>query len=140
MPIYWNGTPPTDAQKTMLAEWLAERPPNVRAVAERFDPWQVYRLTTTGQAVQFMGCDVGARNCGDTAVDVDRVTARVYAQHPISGPISGVEVFGIDPGEIEPWPDGVPFDPAGELGDMKVELICEHPGYNGVATIPDEPT
>lgn len=35
--------------------WLAERPPVVRAVAERFDPWSLYRHRKTGQIVMVCG-------------------------------------------------------------------------------------
>lgn len=30
---------PTPEQEAGLAEWLATRPPRIRAVAERFPPW-----------------------------------------------------------------------------------------------------
>ena len=35
----------------MWSDWVAERPDNVRAVAEKLNPWTLYRLKTTGQRV-----------------------------------------------------------------------------------------
>lgn len=121
MTVWWSGEEPTTEMNDAVAQWLAERPPAVRAVAERFNPWQVYRLRTTGQACRFVGCDVGARNCGEIMVDADRVTVRVNAQHPVLGPVlTGRQVFGIDPDDLEPWPDDVPFQPDGEV---EVEIL-----------------
>lgn len=92
----WND--PTDEQRDAWREWLADRPPSVRAVAERFDPWTVYRLKTTGQACQIQAFDESG-------------TVRAYCQHPGLGGISGVGVAGIDPDDFELWPDGEPHDP-----------------------------
>jgi hypothetical protein len=106
---------PTDEQRAQFKEWVATRPPKVRAVAEQFDPWTVYRLRTTGQDVQVIGFDVGARSCGDEYCgpecsrirghegdhDADGdVTVCIYAENPILGAISGVQVFGIDPRDL----------------------------------------
>jgi hypothetical protein len=42
---------PTPEQEKMWSDWVAERPDNVRAVAEKLNPWTLYRLKTTGQRV-----------------------------------------------------------------------------------------
>jgi hypothetical protein len=112
----WNE--PTEEQKIAYRAWLEERPAHVRAVAARFDPWTMYRLTTTGQRARFIGCDVGFLNCGESPCspscripsghggehsDVGRVTARIYAEHLELGPISGHGVLGIDPDDLAPW-------------------------------------
>jgi hypothetical protein len=78
----------------MVAEWnawLADgRPPIVRAIADRLPPWRWYRLTTTGQA------------CRVQAIAEDG-TVRIYAEHPVLGPITGVSVYGVNPDELVPW-------------------------------------
>ncbi len=111
---------PSEEQKKLWREWLEVRPERVRMVAQRFDPWTVYRLVSTGQRAQFLGCDVGALNCDQSACsgvcrlpsghpgDHDpegRVTARVYVEHPGLGEISGRQVSGIDPDDLTPWTD-----------------------------------
>jgi hypothetical protein len=42
---------PTAEQEASYAAWVAERPPAVRVIAERFTPWELYRLKTTNQRV-----------------------------------------------------------------------------------------
>ena len=81
---------PTDEQTAIWREWLAGRPESVRGVAERFRPWMLYRLTTTGQ------------RCSVIAFAEDG-TIRIQAEHPALGEISAVEVFGIDPETLVPW-------------------------------------
>jgi hypothetical protein len=88
-------TEPTDENRAAWAQWLDERPGHVRAVAERFDPWTMYRLTTTGQRCQVIGFHEAD---GDIPV-----TVYIYAEHRILGPITGVNVFGIDPADVVPW-------------------------------------
>jgi hypothetical protein len=110
---------PTKEQEQLWAEWLAERPDNIRRVAERFDPWTMYRLTTTGQRARFLGCDTGVTNCGETRCSTEtcrlleghkgdhdpigRVTVRIHAEHPTLGEITARGVFGIDPEDLVPW-------------------------------------
>lgn len=99
--------------------WLAERPEHVRAVAERFDPWTLYRLTTTGQRCSIIGfheVDVeaakqkGPDGCGVAAVPV---TAYIHVEHPQLGEISSHNVFGIDPDELVPWTEA--DEPAADM-------------------------
>ncbi len=119
---------PTEEQVVAWREWLDGRPDYVRQVAQRFDPWTMYRLTSTGQRCAFRGCDVGALTCSQSRCPDDacrlpaghegahaaigNVTVRIYAEHPDLGEISAVEVFGIGADELTPWPD--------EPGDPKV--------------------
>ena len=37
-------TEPTKRQERAWKKWVASRPPHIRAVAERFEPWSLYRL------------------------------------------------------------------------------------------------
>ncbi len=101
-------TDPTDEQIAAWDEWIAERPPEISEVAHhyRLDPWTMYRLKTTGQRCQLLAFS--------EAECVDDVTVRIYAEHAGLGPITGVEVFGINPRDLEPWD-----------GDARPEWVCE---------------
>lgn len=45
---------PDDERLAVWREWVAERPPEVRAAAEKIDPWTLYRMTSTGQRVRVL--------------------------------------------------------------------------------------
>lgn len=112
-----NWTDPTEEDRVFWQAWLDERPPVVRQVAERFNPWTMYRLTTTGQ------------RCAVLAF-ASSGTVRVYAEHETLGPVTGVEAFGIAPETLVPWD-----------GSARPEWIVEEiPGGqdlgNGYATAP----
>lgn len=79
---------PTEAQEKGFRKWVRSRPKKVRAVAERFDIWTLYRLKDTG----------------------DRVTLHAFANDGtvtviVSGRFNLVmferEVFGINPNDLE---------------------------------------
>ena len=82
-------TEPSDEALKAWQEWLDERPPNVRAVAERFPPWELYRMKDTGQRVTV------ASFYEDGTVSVD-VTGQFNAT------MFNSNVFGIDPANLEP--------------------------------------
>jgi hypothetical protein len=84
----------TDDMHAAWQEWLDERPPHVRVVAEKFNPWDMYRLTTTGQRVRILGFH---------ETEGDDVGVYIYAEHESLGPISGRNVFGIDPTTLVAW-------------------------------------
>jgi hypothetical protein len=80
----------TEEQKAGLAAWLAERPPQVRALAERFPPNQLFRLKTTGQIVS-------------TLAFAEDGTLRVLLDQKYNpAAIWSREVFGINPDDLEP--------------------------------------
>jgi hypothetical protein len=85
---------PTNEQRQAWQTWLDERPPHVKSVAGNFDPWAMYRLTTTGQRCQVIGFH---------ETENDGVTVYIYAEHETLGPMTGVQVFGIDPSTLVPW-------------------------------------
>jgi hypothetical protein len=39
---------PTAKEEAEWKEWVASRPAAVRAIAERFDPWTLYRMKSSG--------------------------------------------------------------------------------------------
>lgn len=94
--IRWNE--PTEEQRTEFEAWRDARPEHVRAVAKKFDPWTMYRLTTTGQRCRVIGFH-------ETSGDIP-VTVYIYAENPVLGEITGVNVFGIDPATVVPWTEG----------------------------------
>jgi histone acetyltransferase (RNA polymerase elongator complex component) len=61
---------PTPEQEAGWKQWVAAQPEAVRKVAERFDPWTLYRLKTTNHRVSivsFSGGTFSPLSCGKTA-------------------------------------------------------------------------
>ena len=79
-----------------LAAWrtyVADLPPAVRAIAERYDPWTLYRLKDTGQRVfllSFFDPDANGK-----------VTCRVAVTGEFNLVTHERAVFGIDPADLE---------------------------------------
>jgi hypothetical protein len=116
---------PSPKQLEGYREWCASRPPNVRVVAERFTPWELFRL---GQ---------------------HRVIVRSFHEEPdgsvslaviVSGEFNRVvierQVFGIDPAELTPCELPGPDEPVGvfltDRADIDVymaALKAAHPDH-----------
>ena len=88
-------TEPTPEQEAAYHVWVAERSPQVRAVAERFDPWSLYRLTTTGHRVIVKAFNEAADGS---------VTLRVGVHAQFNAVMFEYDVFGIPASELEPCP------------------------------------
>ena len=72
--------------------WVAERPPNVRAVAQKFNPWTLYLLTTTNHKVTIAVFD---------EEEDDRVTLRVNVVSEFNANLLHERrVFGIKPEDL----------------------------------------
>jgi hypothetical protein len=84
---------PTPEQRAAWDDWVASRPACVRRVAERFDPWSLYRLRTTGHRVTIYAFDEGEDGRVTLKVDVTSKFNRVAFER---------RVFGIDPDDLEP--------------------------------------
>ena len=82
---------PTAKQKRGWAKWVESRPPNVRAVAERFDPWSLYRMGSNRVTVQSFGEDKDGR-----------VTLTVGVSGDFNAVIFERSVFGVDPESLTP--------------------------------------
>ena len=84
---------PTDVQERGWREWVAERPANVRAVAERFDPWSLYLMKSSDHIVSVVS--FGEADDGEVTLTVN-----------VSGDYNVVlferEVFGVDPDDLVP--------------------------------------
>lgn len=97
--MYWPGYEPDAEKIAAWKAWLAARPPKVRAVAERFDPWTMYRHTVTHQRCQI-------QSFSEPKDLNEPVTVTAYVEHAAMGPIMGHGVFGIPPENLVPWVEG----------------------------------
>src|SRR5579872_7076548 len=84
---------PSPEQACAYRDWVRSRPEHVRVVAERFDPWSLYRLKETGHRVTIYSFSEGKDG---------RVTLTVN----ITGQFNAIDfdrrVFGINPDDLEP--------------------------------------
>lgn len=96
--------------------WVAERPPNVRAVAERFEPWSLYRMKSTGQRVTVVSFGEG---------EDGTVTLTVNITGQFNFTLFDRQVFGIDPDDLEPCDPPGPDEITGALlvEDAEVEAL-----------------
>jgi hypothetical protein len=132
---------PMESQERAWKKWVADRPDNVRAVAERFDPWTLYWHEKTKQRVFVIGFD---------EVEKPGQAVKVTLRVGVSGEYNLVtherQVFGLDPDELvecdlpkddeqlgsmdlpvevcksllNDYPDGIPQQ-------VWADLIAEHP-------------
>lgn len=80
-------TEPTQWQERAWAEWVASRPSRVRAIAERFDPWTLYQMQSTGQRVTV--CSIS---------EDGTVTVAVTGQFNLV--MFDRQVFGVNPNDL----------------------------------------
>lgn len=92
---------PTPEERAEFEAWLAERPPAVRAVAERLVPWELYRLKTTDQRVTLHSYDEPLLKDGSPDPD-GKVTVKVIVGGKYNFVTMERLVFGIDPDDLEP--------------------------------------
>lgn len=93
---------PTPEQEAGWLAWVAERPPAVRAVAERLDPWSLYRMKSTGHCVSVHSLSEGPP-----------VTLTVNVTADYNLVLFERQVFGIDPADLEPCDLPSPEDVTG---------------------------
>jgi len=85
MARYYN---PTTDEEHAWREWVADLPVDVRVIAERFDPWTLYQLKTTGQRVVLYSFS-----------EDGTVTVNVLAEFNLI--MLERQVFGINPDDLE---------------------------------------
>jgi hypothetical protein len=73
--------------------WVAKRPEHVRKVAERFQPWTLYKLKPTGQRVTIY-------SFGEHESST-KVTLTIYVSGMYNFVMIDSCVFGIDPDDLE---------------------------------------
>ena len=99
---------PTKARERAWKKWVASRPENVRKVAERFEPWSLYRMKSTGHRVIIYG--FSENNGGPVTMTI-----------VVSGKFNLVaferQVYGIDPDDLEPCDPPPPDEPVGVMMD-----------------------
>lgn len=84
---------PTPEQEQGWHAWVASRPPAVRAVAERFQPWELYRVKSSGHRVYVASFD---------EQDDGKVTLKVAVTGQFNAVAFERLVFGIEPDDLEP--------------------------------------
>jgi hypothetical protein len=97
-------TEPTPEQVQLWKTWLAARPSNIRAVAERFDPWTLYRMKDTNQRVTVVSFAAG-----------EKVTMTVNITGEFNMLTFDRAVFGVDPDNLEPCDLPLPDESTGAL-------------------------
>lgn len=91
---------PSKAEERAWAKWVASRPPAVREVAERFFPWRLYRIKSSGHvAVLRSFCEDGT------------LTVTMSAKY--NNLLFERYVFGVPPDDLE---ECDPPDPSEMLG------------------------
>lgn len=73
--------------------WLASRPPAVKAIAERFPPWELFKLKKTGQKGSIYSVNENGT--------VTAIFPGEWNQHWQEAN-ENRKVFGIDPDDLEP--------------------------------------
>lgn len=97
---------PSDEQLASWNAWVAELPPDVRDVAERINPWSLYRLKQTGQLVRLMNF----RETLDKPVTLTVAVSATFNLVPFE-----TAVFGINPDDLEPAELPGPDAPVGVM-------------------------
>lgn len=86
---------PTAEQEAGYAEWVASRPEAIRAVAERLNPWTLYRMEPTGQRVTVV-------SLAESEEERGRVTLTVSVSSEFNLTMFDRNVFGVDPNSLTP--------------------------------------
>lgn len=83
---------PTEEQAALWDAFVASRPDNVRAVAEKFKPWKLYRMGDTGHRVTIYS--FGEQVDGGVTLTVadDEVVGTLMNQEEIEGNIDAIRV------------------------------------------------
>lgn len=89
-----NWFEPTDDDRAGWAEWLAERPERIRAVAQRFEPWKLYRLKSSNHRVTVVSFD-------QPKDESQSVTLKVHVSGDFNLVAFERTVFGILPEDLE---------------------------------------
>lgn len=97
---------PTREQQEGWAKWVASRPPAVREVANRFEPWSLYRLKTTNQRVTVVSFSEQPDGS---------VTLTVAVTGEFNAVLHDRAVFGIKPDDLEPCDLPGPEEPLGTV-------------------------
>lgn len=117
---------PTQADRRAWKKWLKGRPSHVRAVAERFEPWKLYRMKSTGQRVTVYSFGEGEDKTVTLTVTITGEFNLIHFAR---------NVFGIDPNDLEECDLPAPGEPVGAT--MTPEQVAENIDEIRLATRPD---
>ena len=106
---------PTPEERDAWDAWVAERPEPIRKVAERFDPWSLYRLKTSGHRVTLY-------SLYEVEGGAIQLTVSVTGQYNVVA--FERNVFGINPDDLEECELPLPGEPVGNV-DIPIERIKE---------------
>lgn len=113
---------PTPEQHSGWNEWVASRPENVRAVAEKFDPWSLFLMPKTGQRCTIVS--FGEADNGSVTL-----TVNITGEYNLT--VFDRQVFGVDPSDLEPCDIPAPTEPVGTMltneGDVESFLNAVRP-------------
>lgn len=104
---------PSAEHEAEWKSWVADRPSAVRAVAERFDPWSLYRMKGTDQRVTVYSFSEGPT-----------VTLTVNVLADFNLLVFERQVFGIDPDDLEPCEIPAQNEPVGAV--LSQEQVAEN--------------
>lgn len=113
---------PTPEQEAGWKKRVSRTPKKVRAVAERFDPWSLYKMKSTGERVT-------------VASFYEDGTIGVIVSGEFNFTLFDREVFGVDPGDLEPCELPGLEERTGAL--MTWEQVAENIAALRVAVRPD---
>lgn len=116
---------PTAKQLAGYRKWVKSRPPNVRAVAERFEPWSLYRFKDTDQRVTIVS--FGEEQDGS-------VTLTVMVSAEFNFTMFERQVFGVNPDNLEPCELPAENEPTGALLSGE-EVMANLPALRRMAGI-----
>jgi hypothetical protein len=104
-----------DPDESILREWsdwLADRPDSVKAAAEKFKPWKLYRLKGSGHRVTLVSFDEPA--------DGSPVTLKVFVSGEFNAVAFERTVFGIQQDDLEECDLPGPGEVCGSM-DLDIE-------------------
>ena len=102
---------PTAKEENGWKKWVAERPDSVRLIAERFDPWTLYRMKSTAERVTLYSIFEDGTICVNVS---DRYNFVLHERR----------VFNIDPNDLEPCDIPPPSEPVGSV--LSAEQVEEN--------------
>jgi hypothetical protein len=113
-----NWYEPTDEVRATWAAWVAERPPVVRIVAEKFPPWALWRMDHIDQDGKPTGLfqRVFVMSFGETGDPKQPVTLTVAVDGRFNAVAFERNVFGIAPERLTPCDLPGPNDRVGSAG------------------------
>ncbi len=113
---------PTEEHRRAWQAWVASRPAAVRAIAERLDPWSLYRMKSSGHRVTLVAIN-------------ENGTVRVNVSGDFNLVLHERSVVGVEPDDLEPCDLPGPGETLGSL--LSAEEIDQNIDVLRVLVRPD---